>query len=417
MTTDLRMRPIAYLNSEYPSLSHTFIEREVRHLRDLGVDVRTFSVRRVSAKSAPGETNAAAAAATVALQDGTLSTVMSMLVAAATRPAGFIRAIVASQRLSPGGLAARLRHAAYAAQGAILARHLRRMGVEHVHVHMANNGAAIAMMACEVDPDLSYSLSIHGSAEFFHVDSWTLAPKVERAEFVRCISHFCKAQVMTWTDPDAWRRFHLVRCGIDPRAFVPRPEREPGPLRLLTVGRLHPIKGYNVLLEACRLLADRRVPFELVMVGDGPMMSRLGEAVDRLGLGGHVTFAGGVPQERIQSHFDRADAMVVSSFMEGVPVVLMEAMAKELGVIATRVGGIGELVSHGESGWLVDAGSAESLADGIRRYAANPEVCRTHGRQGRRRVIELHDIRESATAMAQLFRGRVADREQERKAA
>jgi glycosyltransferase involved in cell wall biosynthesis len=130
-----------------------------------------------------------------------------------------------------------------------------------------------------------------------------------------------------------------------------------------------------------------------------------------------VTFAGGVPQERIQSHFDRADAMVVSSFMEGVPVVLMEAMAKELGVVATRVGGIGELVSHGESGWLVDAGSAESLAEGIRRYAADPELCRTHGRQGRRRVIELHDIRDSATAMAELFRGRVAHREQERKAA
>jgi glycosyltransferase involved in cell wall biosynthesis len=411
------MRPLAYLNSEYPSLSHTFIEREIRHLRESGIEVRTFSARRASAKSAPGATNAAAAADTVSLQTGTLSTVLAALVAAASRPAGFLKALIASQRLSPGGVAARLRHAAYAAQGAILARHLRRLGIEHVHVHMANNGAAIAMMACEADSTLSYSLSIHGSAEFFHVDSWTLAPKVERAEFVRCISHFCKAQVMTWTDPDAWRRFHIVRCGIDPQAFSPRPEREPGPLRLLTVGRLHPIKGYNVLLEACRLLADRRVPFELVMVGDGPMSSRLSQDVERLGLSRHVTLAGGVPQERIQAHFDRADAIVVSSFMEGVPVVLMEAMAKELGVVSTRVGGIAELVAHGESGWLVDAGSAESLAEGIRRYGADPHLCRVHGRVGRRRVLESYDIAASARAMADLFRARVSAPARERKAA
>lgn len=411
------MRPLAYLNSEYPSLSHTFIEREIRHLREAGVEVRTFSVRRTSAASAPGETNAAAAAATISLQTGAGSTIVAALAAAASRPLGFLRALAASQRLSPGGVAARARHAAYAVQGAILARHLRRLRIEHVHVHMANNGAAIAMMACQADRSLSYSLSIHGSAEFFHVDSWTLAPKVEGAEFVRCISHFCKAQVMTWTDPDAWRRFHIVRCGIDPQAFAPRPPREPGPLRLLTVGRLHPIKGYNVLLEACRLLADRRVPFELVMVGDGPMSSRLVETVERLGLSGHVTFAGGVPQERIQAHFDRADAMVVSSFMEGVPVVLMEAMAKELGVVSTRVGGIGELVSHGESGWLVDAGSAESLAEGIRRYAADPDLCRVHGRVGRRRVIESYDIAASARAMAELFRARVSPPVRERRAA
>jgi glycosyltransferase involved in cell wall biosynthesis len=172
-----------------------------------------------------------------------------------------------------------------------------------------------------------------------------------------------------------------------------------------------------VLLEACRLLVDRRVPFELVMIGDGPLASRLRASVERLGLAGHVTLAGAVPPEGIAEQLDRADAMVISSFMEGVPVVLMEAMAKELGVVSTRVGGICELVSEGQSGWLADAGSAESLAECIGRYAIDPASCRAHGRVGRRRVSEAYDIRASAAAMAEQFHARAPSTPGQRKAA
>lgn len=394
---------LAYLNSEYPSLSHTFIEREIRGLRERGRSIRTFTVRPPGRHGSSGAAHAAAAKETVILQAGVAVLVKDLLLGALASPIGLLRAVTASQKLSPPGIGFRLRHAAYVVQGVRLARQLDAAGISHVHVHMANNGAAIAMMACAFDPRLSYSLSIHGSAEFFHVDSWTLGPKAERAAFVRCISNFCKAQVMAWTDPSAWSRFDIVRCGIDVNVYTPRPSREPGPLRLLAVGRMHPIKGYNLLLDACKMLADTGLDFELTMVGDGPLLVSLRSTVGKLGLQDRVRLAGAVPQEQIQPYFDRADAMVVSSFMEGVPVVLMEAMAKELGVVATRVGGIPELVEHGVSGLLVDAGLARALAEGILAYAVNPELCRQHGIAGRRRVIEAHSIAATADGMAALF--------------
>lgn len=394
---------IAYLNSEYPSLSHTFIEREVRFLRRRGESIRTFSVRGANRlgqlgamhESAAGETNVIRASHAVVLRD--------FLIGAVRNPAGLCRALVASQRLSPPGIRSRLRHAAYVVQGVRLSRQLAEEGIRHVHVHMANNSAAIAMMACEYDGRLSYSLSIHGSAEFFHVDSWTLRQKAESAEFVRCISEFCRAQVMAWTDPGVWDRFHVVHCGIDPAAYPPRPINRTGPLRLLTVGRLHPIKGYDVLLDACGRLKRDGVAFELEMVGEGPMRARLEARIANLHLGDRVHLAGAVDQDRIGAYYDRADVMVISSFMEGVPVVLMEAMAKELGVVATRVGGVPELVEEGISGFLVDAGSGSSLATAIRTYADDVRLCRTHGANGRRRVLGDYHIEQTAEGMESLF--------------
>jgi len=394
---------LAFLNSEYPSLSHTFIEREVRALRERGVEIRTYSVRPANAAGRMGNSHQSAAEETVVLRAGPATLLKDFVLGGLASPVGIVRALAASQRISPPGLGYRCRHVAYVIQGIRLARRLVAEGIEHVHVHMANNGAAIAMMACKFDKRIQYSVSIHGSAEFFHVDTWTLTRKVEGAVFVRCISNFCKAQVMHWAAPASWERLHIVRCGIDPEVFRPRPLRQPGPLRLLTVGRLHPIKGYTLLMEACKQLAAEGVRFELSMVGNGPLMEALKEAICSRGLTDRVRLIGPLPQEEIQQHYDRADVMVVSSFMEGVPVVLMEAMAKELGVIATRVGGIPELVEHDVNGLLVDAGSAESLADAIRVYAANPDLCRTHGIAGRERVCSQYSIAGTAQGMLELF--------------
>jgi glycosyltransferase involved in cell wall biosynthesis len=267
---------------------------------------------------------------------------------------------------------------------------------------MANNGAAVAQIACRYDPALSYSLSIHGSAEFFHVDSWRLAEKAEGAVFVRCISNFCRAQVMAWTRPEFWGGMRVVHCGLDLGDYPPRPPREGGPLRLVAVGRFHPIKGYPLLLDACGLAARSGVDLRLTLVGGGPMDADLRKRAE--GMGELVRFTGPLSPEGVAAELDRSDAMVVSSFMEGVPVVLMEAMAKELGVVATRVGGIPELVEDGVSGLIVDPGSPEALAAAIRRYAVDPGLCRRHGAEGRRRVAASFTAGGTAEGMLGLFR-------------
>ncbi len=394
---------IAYLNSEYPCLSHTFIEREIRALRENGFDIRTFSVRPPGKHGTLGADHARAARETTVILASRAGLVLDSLLAFLGAPASAIRALVAGQRFSPAGLRARLTHAAYAVEGAWLARRLKKLGIRHVHCHMANNGAAVALLATRYDPGLTYSLSIHGSAEFFHVDTWTLAPKAEGALFVRCISNFCRAQVMAWTDPSRWTRFHVVHCGIDAASFTPVPRTGHGPLRLLTVGRLHPIKGYPLLLEACRRLGEAGFDWTLDMVGDGPVAAELKDLAARLGIAGRVTFSGAVGQDEIKEHYDAAHAIVVSSFMEGVPVVLMEGMASGLAVLSTAVGGIPELLEPGRA-VVVPPGSVEALAEGLISLAKDRTRLTDIGVAGRARVLSEFSIEQSARGMADLFR-------------
>lgn len=394
---------VAYLNSQYPSLSHTFIEREVRALRAAGVRVRTFTIRTADHAGKLGGAHAEAAGETTVILSGVGPIARDVLAALVRSPTGVLRVIRESQRLAPPGLRSRVRHLAYAAEGLRLAAELRRAGLTHVHVHMANNGAAAALLACAYERRLSYSLTIHGSAEFFHVDTWSLAPKAERAVFVRCISNFCRAQVMAWTRPEAWPRFHVVPCGIDPDAFAPREGAPVGPIRLLGVGRLAPIKAYAVLLDACAELSRRGVDWRLGLVGDGPLRTTLERRAGDLGIADRVTFHGAVAAEAIADLYRAAEVIVVSSFMESTPVVLMEGMACGLAVAATRVGGIPDLVADGVHGVLVAPGSADALAEGLAGLAARRDRLAEMGRAGREAVRRMHDIREVGAAMATLL--------------
>ena len=308
---DLR---VAYLNTQYPSLSHTFIEREVQAIRAQGIDARTFSIRKPRSIDQLSDRHRRATAETCYLLSSYRDLAATVISALLVRPRGVLRAIVASQRLATPGIVSRLRHLAYVAEALRLDHEMRRRGLSHVHVHMANNGAAVAFLACCYDPILTYSLSIHGSAEFFQVNLWRLTMKAEGAMFVRCISHFCMSQVMAWTGTAAWKRFHMIHCGVDAAAFRPRPRHKTGTLRILTVGRLDPIKGYSLLLEACRQLTGRGVNWHLNVVGDGPLRAALERQVAELGLADRVVLSGAVGQDDIQHHFERADVMVISSF-------------------------------------------------------------------------------------------------------
>lgn len=394
---------IAYLNTKYPSLSHTFIEREIRAVREAGVEVHTFSIRRPGAADRLGPLHEQAARDTFYLLDGVVPLVLSLLGWLFARPHRLILGLIASQRLSPPGPKARLLHLAYLAEATRLAAELKRRSICHLHVHMANNGAAVALLATRLDPRIQYSLSIHGSAEFFHVDSWCLAKKVESATFVRCISHFCRSQIMAWTSPAVWDRLHIIHCGIDPDAFGPRPPRRSGPLRILTVGRLDPIKGYPMLLDACNRLDAWGVEWRLEMVGDGPLRPLLEKQIQQLQLEKRVKLLGAVGQDRIQDHFDSADVMVVSSFMEGVPVVLMEAMAKRLAVIATRVGGIPELIDDQISGILVTPGSVGELSSALWRLAQTPALIGSLAIPAREKIVREFAVEHVGREMARLF--------------
>jgi colanic acid/amylovoran biosynthesis glycosyltransferase len=399
---------LAYLNTLYPAVSHTFIEREIRALRALGVEIDTFSVQMPPSTEGLSAVHLAAMHDTSYLLRGPWRLFFKSLKCGLTRPLGLLRAFWHAQKLAPAGIGSRLRHLAYAAEAVILAAEMRRRKLRHVHVHMANNGAAVAALAVKCDPALSYSLSIHGSAEFFHVDSWRLKEKAEGALFVRCISQFCRAQVMAWTDPAVWPRLHMVHCGVDAAEFAPRPRRFQGPLRILTVGRLDPIKGYALLLEACRKLTDDGVDWSWDILGDGPLRRELERTAGELDIADRVRFHGFVAQDDIQRFYNDADVLVVSSFMEGVPVVLMEAMAKGLAVISTAVGGVPELVQAGKTGLLVPPGGVEPLYRALRLLAGDRALLGALGEPAQQKIAAEFSIQLCGRQMAELFARYVA---------
>ena len=302
----------------------------------------------------------------------------------------------------------------YYMEAARLVLEMNTRGLRHVHVHMANNAANVAMIACAMDPRLTYSLSIHGSAEFWDVHRLNIRRKTHKALFVRCISNFCKAQIMVWSDPEAWERFHIVHCAVDPDVFAPAsPEkrlgRDTSTLRLVCVGRLAPIKGFPLLLEALARVVPQVPDIHLEIVGSGPVEAHLRSQITRLGLTRHVTLAGAIAADKIPEVLDRSDVLVVSSFMEGVPVVLMEAMSKGLVVISTAVAGVPELITHNVTGLTVLPGSIESLAEAILDVAKRRDSLGPMRAAAREVIVREFNLHHQGAQMQTLFEKYVRD--------
>jgi glycosyltransferase involved in cell wall biosynthesis len=192
----------------------------------------------------------------------------------------------------------------------------------------------------------------------------------------------------------------VIHCGVDTADFSPRPRRAPERLQLLSIGRLVPAKGFHLLIEACQQL---RIMWELRIIGDGPLRAALGLHAERLGLGKQVELVGPAEETEVIRHLDSSDVLVVSSFNEGVPVVLMEAMSKELAVVATRISGIPELVEHEHTGLLVEPADPEALSQALSRLATDPELRSSLGRNARRKILAEFDIRDTAFRLREAF--------------
>ena len=400
--------PLAYLASEYPAISHTFIFREVRHLREIGFQVHTASIRRPGnlEKMTPEEKEEAAGTLYV-LSTSPLKIVLNHLVLFFSGPLRYLAMIGEAWRAYRLGQRSLLKSLAYLAEAGVLARWLAEKGVSHLHVHFANPAATAAMIGA-ASGRFTFSMSVHGPTVFFRTTEFILPRKLEKAFFVRCISHFCRSQVMTFLAPSRWDKLEIVRCGVDPGVFTPR-EDPPGDTKeILCVARVVPVKGQHVLLRACRILAGKGIPFHLTLVGGGNDLEALRAEASRLGLAERVTLTGPVGQGEIRRYFDAAHVFALPSFAEGVPVVLMEAMAKEIPVIASRINGIPELIQDGIEGFLITPSHVEELADRLERLLSDAPLRREMGRKGREKVLSLYDLGKNCEQMGRIFQERLA---------
>ena len=401
--TVMQHRIIAYLVSEYPGISHTFVFREVQVLRTQGFEVKTASFYHPEDLERMTEAEKADGATAFYLDDvGAVTVALTHLGLLARSPGRYVRMVRTWAGLLWGKPVPFRKRVAYFAGAGVLAAWMRKHGIRHVHVHLANAAVTVAIIASGWG-EASYSMSVHGPDVFSDVTTNLLAEKVLAARFVRCISHFCRSQLMRLVPADEWGKLHIVRCGVDVSAYAPRPEPGNDIPELLCVGRLVPAKGQHILVEACKELRGRGLPFHLTFVGDGPDRASLEARTRELGLDDAITFAGAVGQDEIHAYYDRADVFVLASFAEGLPVVLMEAMAKEIPCVATRIVAIPELVLDGVNGLLVAPSDATGLADAVERLISDPDLRRRFGEAARQKVLDEYDNAKNCPAMGLLF--------------
>jgi glycosyltransferase involved in cell wall biosynthesis len=395
--------PVAYLTGEYPRATDTFIQREVAALRGHGLEIETCSIRRTGPEHHVGEEQRQEAACTFHVLEATgrpLTTLKAHL-AALRSPARYFGALRLAWQTAPAGIKGRLYNLIYFAEAVVLADHMRARGVVHLHNHIAKSSCTVAMLASAVS-GIPYSFTLHGPDIFFEPYHWRLDAKIARAAFVACISHFCRSQAMIFSSPAHWDRLHIVHCGVDPSLYDS--PRETAGKRVLFVGRLAAVKGVPVLFQAMTEIASDHPDLSLTLIGDGPERRALEDQARAMGLSGNVHFAGYKGQAEVAAALRDTDLLVLPSFAEGLPVVLMEALAARVPVVTTRIAGVGELVEDGTSGRLVAPGDPVALAAALRAVLeATPEDRAAMGNAGRARVQAEFDSVTEAGKLARLI--------------
>jgi glycosyltransferase involved in cell wall biosynthesis len=293
-------------------------------------------------------------------------------------------------------------------------------GVDHVHCHFANHPALAGWLVHRL-VGIPYSFTAHGSD--LHVDRTMLPTKVAEAAFVVTISRDNQALIETTAGPRASGKVDVIHCGVDPAAFSPVERSTQGPLRIVAVGTLHEVKGQAHLIDACKLLVERGVDVTCRFIGDGPDRDALTARIAEHGLAGSVTLAGRMTSDAVAAELAGVDVLAAPSVptrggkREGIPIVLMEAMAAGLPVVASRLSGIPELVTDGVDGLLVPPGDAVALADALARLAADPALRARLGAAGRATVLREFDVDRNAALLAARFAESARQRDPERAAA
>lgn len=397
---------LAYICSRYPSISHVFILREVRALRRAGAEIDTFTVRRSGDHELLSKVDREEDARTSAIVPAGPAALFAAHGRALLRaPGRYLSTLRLAIRLRGRGPKALLWQVFYFGEAALMWRRCERGGIRHIHAHHANVASDVALLASYLGGEgWSWSFTMHGSTEFFDVREHRLPQKVELARFVRCVSEHGRSQLMSLVDPEHWGKLRVVHCGVDVSQFaaVERDASEPA-LEILTVGRVVPVKGQSLLIESVAELAGRGVESRLTIVGDGPQLEPLRALAERLGVADRMTFAGAVGQDRIRDHYARAHVFALPSFAEGLPVVLIEAMATGLPVVASRITGIPELVEEEVSGLLVVPGRGSDLTAALERLLCAPEERRAMGSAGRERVVREFDLDQTADELLAVF--------------
>jgi glycosyltransferase involved in cell wall biosynthesis len=372
-------------------------------LESQGVVVHRYAIRTTSEPLVDEADRQEVAKTTVLLDFGPARLLRSLLRVTFRHPLRFLRTLSLAVRTGMGSDRGLARHLVYVLEACALLDELRRHPVDHVHAHFGTNATAVAMY-CAALGGPGYSFTAHGTESFESPQRIRLGIKAERARFVVTVCEYGKRELLASSHGIDESKVHVVRCGLDDAFLAPAMRRgEPGK-QLALIGRLSLEKGHRVLLEAAGRLAADGTDFRVVLVGDGDLRPEIEHQIMTTGLGDRIELAGWQDHAGVREILAASRALVLASFGEGLPVVIMEAMAMGLPVVSTDVGGISELVITDETGWLAPPGDAQQLAKVMKRAldATDAELIET-GRRGRERVLRMHDVHREASSLKALF--------------
>jgi glycosyltransferase involved in cell wall biosynthesis len=401
-TSDIAVR-IAYLINQYPKVSHSFIRREILALEAKGFEVMRISLRGWDLDLADEADFIERERTRYVLRTPASTLLFGLVRMLVQRPVRFARALAMAWHMSRDSLRPLHVHFAYVAEACRIEPWLRAARVKHVHAHFGTNSTEVALLV-KILGGPSYSFTVHGPEEFEHAGALKLKEKILRAAFVVTISSYGRAQLWRWLAPEFWENIHVVHCGLDDNFLIPPPVVEIPSGRIVCVARLSEEKGHLLLIEAARRLTALGFDFKLIFAGDGDLRSVLEAKISHYNLTNRIQITGWLSGRQVRDEILAARALVLPSFAEGLPVVLMEAMALRRPVIATYIGGIPELVRSGQDGWLIPASDVEALVDALRAcLEAPPDQISHMGGAARERVVVRHSADTEAAKLQNLF--------------
>jgi len=394
---------VAYLINQYPKVSHTFIRREILALERQGVEVIRFALRGWDGDIVDARDRAEQTKTRYTLQAGLLALLSSLPGQILRRPRRFWQALLAALAMSKGAARAWPYHLIYLAHACRLRGWLEAAPVSHLHAHFGTNSAEIAhLLRLLGGPEFSFT--VHGSEIADDAKQNAFEHKVGGAKFVVAISAFTRSQLMRHVSPGLWPKINIVHCGLPDSAYGGNDAPLPKNPVFLCIGRLSGEKGHLVLLDGFAQVLKTHPDAQLVIAGDGDLRGLVEARINALGIGPAVRITGWITSDQVRAEIQACHALVQPSFMEGLPVVIMEAMAQRRVVISTYVGGIPELVCPGQTGWLVPAGDSDELARAMGESMKLPtRELQRFGANASARVKARHDIDTEAGKLVALF--------------
>ena len=402
---------IAYVIRMFPQLSETFIANEILELERLGLRLQIYSLRRPR-EEVPHE-----------IIGLIRSRVICLPMSSFARSWQVLRANLALCRMAPARYLATLRYVVAAlaksadvrgvgqfVQATILAFQFKQNGVQHLHAHMAHVSTQVAMLASKLT-GIPFSFTGH-ARDIYLTEPSKLAERINAGAFVVTCTNANAIYLKQLVEPDQRTKIKLRYHGVDLQKFRPRQDRVVSDLDpiILSAGRLVEKKGFATLLRACAILRDQSILFHCLIVGAGPKRRVLEDIVSNLNLQSAVSFHGVCSQEELLEIYLRATVFALPSQVQddgnrdGIPNVLMEAMAVGLPVVATAVSGIPELINGGHDGLLIPERDPKALASALKLLLSDRVLREQLGLNGRRKICGGFDARENAQAVAKLFR-------------